>query len=101
MPDFVILQLRCNIDNCKSNECTCFPLLFFSHSSDELVTSIVAYLKSIEFNAINNVMSDSAHLMPVVAIIGFVLIVVLLKCCLRSRKTKATEASDDKSKKSK
>lgn len=74
---------------------------FLFYCSDEVVTSIVAYLKNIDFKAVSNVMSDSAHFVPVITIIGFVLVVILLKCWLRLRKPKTTEQTDDSTKKSK
>lgn len=68
---------------------------------DELVASIVLYLKSFQANGINNLLNDNTYLLPTITLVGFVLFIIVLKCCLRFRKSTDDKKTTDKSKKSK
>lgn len=69
--------------------------------SDELVSTIVAYLKNFQVNGINNLVNDNTYLIPAITIIGFVLFILVLKCCLSYRKSSDEEKKQDKNKKAK
>lgn len=65
------------------------------------MSSIVVYLKSLQANGINNLITDNTYLLPAVTIVGFVLFIIALKCCLRFRKSSDDKKKNDKGKKSK
>ncbi|XP_031625070.1 thioredoxin domain-containing protein [Contarinia nasturtii] len=68
---------------------------------DELVASIVMYIKSYQANGINNLINDNTYLLPAITVIGFILFILVLKCCLRFRKSGDEQKKKEKSKKSK
>lgn len=68
---------------------------------DDLVSSIVAYLKNFQMNGINNLINDNTYLIPAVTVVGFVLFIILLKCCLSFRKSSDAKKEKEKSKKAK
>ncbi|XP_055296942.1 thioredoxin domain-containing protein [Sitodiplosis mosellana] len=68
---------------------------------DDLVSSIVAYLKNFQTNGINNLINDNTYLIPAITIIGFILFIIVLRCCLRFRKTSDEKKAKEKSKKAK
>lgn len=79
-----------------------FILLFHSlNYSDDLVAQIVTYLKNFQMNGINNLINDNTYLIPAITIVGFVLFIILLKCCLRFRKSSDEKKQKEKSKKAK
>lgn len=74
-------------------------LLFRHDFSDELISSIVVYLKSFQFDGMNNLLSGNTYLIPAITFIAFAVAVAVLKCCLKYRSDDKTKT--DKNKKAK
>lgn len=78
----------------------CVLSFFFRNNfSDELTSSIVAYLKNFQFDGINNLLSGNTYLIPAITFIAFALVVAVLKCFLKYRSDEKKQT--DKNKKAK
>lgn len=69
------------------------------HFSDELVSTIVVYLKNFQMNGMNNLINDNTYMIPAFTVVGFVLFILVLKCCLSYRKSNDEKKRKDKAKK--